>query len=80
MSRHPLPATILGICFLAMGVLVVRTALLTTRNALTKMVYWLCTIAPRAGSMSDEKWVMINGIVMLAVGLLLLTLSAFGVI
>jgi hypothetical protein len=45
------------------------------RNLLTKTLYWLCTLAPRIGSISDKTWVMVNGIGLLYAGVVMLTLS-----
>ena len=80
MNRHPLPAPVLGICFLVIGALLVLTSMFPRGNALTKTLYWLWTIAPRVGSMTDEKWVMINGIAMLVGGLVFLAMWVFHVI
>jgi hypothetical protein len=80
MNRHPLPLPVLGICFFVIGVLLLLTSLFPQKNSLTKTVYWLWTIAPRVGSITDEKWVMINGIGMLVGGLLFLVLWVFRVI
>jgi hypothetical protein len=77
MKRHPLPAPILAVCFIIMGVLLVLTALFPQRNSVMKGVYWLWTILPRAGSMTDKTWVMINGIGLLVVGFVLLGLWVF---
>ena len=70
---------ILGFWFLIWGVLTIQAAKFPTKNSLTKAIYWMSTIMPRMGSMTDETWVMVNGVVLLVFGVLLLVLLAFGV-
>lgn len=70
---------VVGVYCLAIGVLLLQAAVFPTRNSLTKAIFWLCTIAPRAGSMTDATWVMINGVGMLLAGVLMLGLWLFGV-
>jgi hypothetical protein len=79
MKPPPIFGAIGGVLFLIYGVLLVQTALFPTKNSLTKAIYWMSTILPRMGSMTDEFWMMINGIVMLLVGFLVLALWVFGV-
>jgi len=80
MNRHPLPAPIVAVCLISLGVLLVLTSLFPQKNSLTKAVHWLWTITPRAGSMSDETWVMVNGITVLVGGFVLLGLWVLRVI
>ena len=39
----------------------------------------MVTISPRMGSMTDETWVIVNGVGLLVFGVLVLGLWAFGV-
>jgi uncharacterized membrane protein HdeD (DUF308 family) len=77
MNEHPLMALVLGFVLLAFGVALIQTARLPRRNVFTEILFCLTTIMPRVGSMKDETWVMINGVVMLIVGLLFLVASVF---
>ncbi len=66
--------------FLGVGLLLVLTSRNSERNALTRLLFKIWTVMPRAGSMTDQTWVMINGIGLLLGGavfvvLLLLQLS-----
>jgi uncharacterized membrane protein HdeD (DUF308 family) len=79
-GRHPLIAVFMGVFFVVAGALLIRISLFPTRNALTRTLFRLSTIMPRAGSMTDETWVMVNGVGLLVGGLLLLALGVFGVI
>lgn len=54
------------------GMLLVWTSRNPQRNALTRMSYRLCTMAPRIGSITDKTWVLINGAGLLIAGLFLL--------
>jgi uncharacterized membrane protein HdeD (DUF308 family) len=77
MNEHPLMALVLGIVFVGLGVAQIRTARFPRWNVFTGALYWLTTITPRDGSMKDETWVMINGVVMLIVGLAFLASWVF---
>lgn len=60
--------------FFALGTLLVLTSLDPHRNLLTRMLYRIWTVMPRAGSMTDAKWVLSNGIALLLAGVLFLGL------
>jgi hypothetical protein len=80
MKPHPISPPIAGFISLTIGMLLILTSFFPQRNLLTKTLYWLCTLAPRIGSISDKTWVMVNGIGLLLAGVVLLTLSLYGVI
>ena len=60
----------LGVIMIAGGMLYIVTSVNPQRNFLTQILYWITTIMPRVGSMTDKKWVLVNGVVLLLVGLL----------
>jgi hypothetical protein len=53
---------LLGISGCALGMLLIMTSLHPQRNVLTRVLFRINTFMPRAGSMSDEKWVLLNGV------------------
>jgi hypothetical protein len=65
--------------FMIWGTVTIQAAVFPTKNSLTKAIYWMTTILPRMGSMTDETRVMVNGVGMLIAGVLVLGLWAFGV-
>jgi hypothetical protein len=71
---------ILGVWFLIWGVLTIQAAIVPTKNSLTKAIYWMNTVMPRMGSMSDETWVKVNGVGLMVGGIVALALWAFGVV
>jgi hypothetical protein len=68
-----------GIWFVIWGIVTIQAAVFPTKNSLTKAIYWMVTISPRMGSMTDETWVIVNGVGLLVFGVLVLGLWAFGV-
>jgi|CZKY01.1.fsa_nt_gi hypothetical protein len=56
----------------ALGMLLIATSLNPQRNVVTRPLYRMWTFLPRVGSMTDEKWVLVNGVCMLLVGLFFL--------
>ena len=71
---------ILGVGFLIWGVVTIQAAIVPTKNSLTKAIYWMNTVMPRMGSMSDETWVKVNGVGLMVGGIVALALWAFGVV
>ena len=63
-----------------MGVVTIQAAIVPTKNSLTKAIYWMNTVMPRMGSMSDETWVKVNGVGLMVGGIVALALWAFGVV
>jgi hypothetical protein len=60
----------LGAGGLALGLLSIVTSLNPQRNFVTRVLFRINTFLPRAGSMTDKKWVLINGVAILLVGVL----------
>lgn len=71
---------VLAILLVADGTVLIVTSRNPTKNALTKISYRLVTITPRVGSMTDQTWVLINGLALLIAGALLLARFAFRLI
>jgi uncharacterized membrane protein HdeD (DUF308 family) len=71
---------VLGTLMCLGGMLYIVTSVNPQRNSLTKVIYWITTCMPRAGSMTDEKWVLVNGVVLLLVGLLLIVRAILAVL
>ena len=79
MKPPPIVAALAGIWFVIWGIVTIQAAVFPTKNSLTKAIYWMTTISPRMGSMTDATWVMINGIGLLVAGLVLLGLWLVGI-
>ncbi len=71
---------LLGIVMCAGGMLYVVTSLNPQRNFVTRVLFRITTFLPRVGSMTDEKWVLVNGVVFLLVGILLVLRAVLGVL
>lgn len=71
---------VLSLLLVGTGTLLIVTSRSPNKNALTKVSFRMCTIAPRVGSMRDETWVLINGVGLLATGICLLARSLFALV
>ncbi len=56
------------------GMLVIFTSRRPQTNSITRVIFRLWTLAPRVGSMTDETWVLLNGIGGVFVGVLFFVL------
>jgi uncharacterized membrane protein HdeD (DUF308 family) len=69
---------LLGIVMCAGGMLYIVTSLNPQRNSVTRHLFRITTFLPRVGSMTDEKWVLVNGVVFLLAGLFAILRALFG--
>lgn len=61
--------------FTGLGTLLVITSRNPNRNSLTGAIFKVWTFFPRAGSMSDARWVLINGVGLMVAAVFFLILA-----
>jgi hypothetical protein len=74
-----IPPVVIAAILITGGALLVFVSQNQGRNSVTKALFRLCTLMPRA-AFSDGTWVFLNGVGLISGGVLLLLLSLLDVI
>ncbi len=77
MNEEVMACLVGGTSAIAAGFLMIVTSLNPQRNFVTRFLFRINTFLPRVGSISDEKWVLINGVAVLLVGLIFLSRAIY---